>query len=340
MEKNIEVAPKGKYAQLTLDFPFKKTFASEECEDLLIALLNTFLEEKLAHPITEVAIQNPYIQGQTKASRDAILDIKCRDSTGNRFIVEMQIGRQEYFIKRVIYYLSMAIVDSARKGEDWDFNFPNMYSLNFLNYDLYFGENIEEVIQYISFSNEKHPEIRYDYTNLVFVRLTKFNKSVEECESFQDKLLFILCNAHKLEEKPKQLEGELFDRLFEIARISNFNTDELAEYEANRMNILDYNASMIFARKEGVALGRDEGIAIGRDEGVAIGVEKGITIGEARGIALGRDEGIAIGETRGEARGEAKGLLHTARNMKAKGFNTAVICEVTGLSEAEVEGLD
>jgi len=38
--------------------------------------------------------------------------------------------------------------------------------------------------------------------------------------------------------------------------------------------------------------------------------------------------------------GEVKGLFQTARNMKAKGFNTAVICEVTGLAEAEVEGLD
>jgi predicted transposase/invertase (TIGR01784 family) len=122
----------------------------------------------------------------------------------------------------------------------------------------------------------------------VFVRLTKFNKSVDECESFQDKLLFTLCNAHKLEEKPKQLEGKQFDDLFELARISNFDTEELAQYEANRMNMLDYNASIKFAKKEGVA----------------------------------------------------KGLLQTARNMKAKGFNTAVICEVTGLSEAEVEGLD
>ena len=288
---NIEVAPKGKYAQLTLDFPFKKTFASEECKDLLIALLNTFLEEKLTHPITEVAIQNPYIQGQTKASRDAILDIRCRDSTGNRFIVEMQIGRQEHFIKRVIYYLSMAIVDSARKGEDWDFNFPNVYSLNFLNYDLYFGENVEEVIQYICDCNEKHPEIKYNYKNLVFVRLTKFNKSIEECESLQDKLLFTLCNAHKLEEKPKQLEGKLFDRLFELARISNFNSEELEQYEANRMNILDYNASMTFARKEGVAMG----------------------------TAFGRDEGIALGEARGEAR---------VLDLMAKGYNLEQIKDI------------
>jgi len=104
----------------------------------------------------------------------------------------------------------------------------------------------------------------------------------------------------------------VFDRLFEIARISNFNAEELAQYEANRMNMLDYNASMKFARKEGVAVGT----AIGRDEG--------ITIGEARGIALGKEEGV----------------LQTARKMKAKGFNTAVIAEITGLSEAEIEYLD
>ena len=133
-----------------------------------------------------------------------------------------------------------------------------------------------------------------------FLRLSNMNKDIEVAPkgkyaqltlggSFQDKLLFILCNAHKLEEKPKQLEGELFDRLFEIARISNFNTEELAEYEANRMNMLDYNASMKFARKEGIALGRDEGI------------------------------------------------LQTARKMKAKGLNFALIAEITGLSEAEIE---
>ena len=300
MKKKTTLMPKGKFAQLTLDFPFKKTFATEGDEDLLIALLNAFLERKLAHPITQVVIQNPYIQGQTKASRDAILDIRCQDSEGNRFIVEMQIGRQEHFIKRVIYYLSMAILDSGKKGEDWDFNFPNVYSLNFLNYDLYFGKNNDNVVQYLCLCNEDFPDVKYDYMNLVFVRLTKFNKGIDECESFRDRLLFFLCNSHKLEERPKQLEGKLFDRLFEIARISNFNAEELAEYEANRMNMLDYNASMKFARKEG----------------------------EARGVAIG------------EARGETKGVLRTARQMKAKGLNVSLIAEITGLSEAEIEALD
>ena len=84
----------------------------------------------------------------------------------------------------------------------------------------------------------------------------------------------------------------------------------------------------------------DEALEVRYDEGVAIGKEEGIAIGEARGVAIGKEEGIAIGQTRGITIGKEEGLLHTARKMKAKGFNTAVICEVTGLSEAEVEGLD
>jgi flagellar biosynthesis/type III secretory pathway protein FliH len=85
------------------------------------------------------------------------------------------------------------------------------------------------------------------------------------------------------------------------------------------------------AREDGVA----RGIAIGRDEGVAIGEARGIAIGRDEGVAIGRNEGVAIGE----ARGETKGVLRTARQMKAKGFATAVICEITGLSEAEIEEL-
>ena len=74
----------------------------------------------------------------------------------------------------------------------------------------------------------------------------------------------------------------------------------------------DYSASMKFAKEDGFALGE----------------ARGVVIGEARGIALGRNEGEIIG------------VLRTARQMKSKGFNVSLIAEITGLSEAEIEGLD
>jgi len=85
------------YADLTQDFVFKKAFASEQDKELLINLLNAFLECKLKHPITDVTIKNPYIQGETLINRDSILDIRCKDSEDNHFIVEMQVSQQHFF---------------------------------------------------------------------------------------------------------------------------------------------------------------------------------------------------------------------------------------------------
>jgi len=77
----------------------------------------------------------------------------------------------------------------------------------------------------------------------------------------------------------------LFDRIFEIARISNFTAKELSEYEASRMNMLDYNASMKFARKEGVAIGEARGVAIGEARGreeIFSLWEKGMSLDEVK----------------------------------------------------------
>jgi len=63
------------------------------------------------------------------------------------------------------------------------------------------------------------------------------------------------------------------------------------------MNMLDYNASMKFARKEGVAIGEARGEARGLTRGKARGKAMGIAIGEARGVAIGREEIFSLLES-------------------------------------------
>jgi len=185
------------YANLTQDFVFKKAFASEQDKELLISLLNAFLERKLRHPITDVNIKNPYIQGETPKNRDSIVDIRCKDSEGSSFIVEMQVSAQHFFIKRAIHYICVSVASESKKGDDYNFDFPKTYSLNFLDFDIDFGKDCTGVVQYYSFSNEDHPENRLDYLSMVFVLLTRFNKRIDECESLHDKLLYSLCHAHE-----------------------------------------------------------------------------------------------------------------------------------------------
>ena len=264
--KLTQPPPHGRYAQLTLDFAFKKAFGTEQDKDLLIALLNAFLERKLPSPIIDVHIANPYVPGKTRGKRGAIFDIHCQDTMGNKFMVEMQMAKQKFFIQRTLFNLSMAITNSIKKGEDSNFSFPCIYSLNFLNFDLDFGEGCNNIMQYISLSNEDKPKIRYKYVNLVYVRLTRFGKSIEECRSLQDKLLFTLRHAHELKTKPKQLKGTLFDRLYEIMEFSNFTDMEYSEYMSQMIAKIDRRAQLACAREEGFGEGKTEGRAEGREE--------------------------------------------------------------------------
>jgi len=258
--ENPEEMVIGNYAKLTLDFAFKKAFASESDKDLLIALLNAFLERKLACPITDVLIKNPYIQGQTFDNRDAILDIRCQDSDGNSFIVEMQVSKQMHFFKRAILYTSLSISSSADKGNDYDFDYPKTYSLNFLDFDLNTDDSSDRVVQYISLSDEDCPKTRYDYINIIFVRLPRFNKSIAECESLQDKFLFSLRHAHEFNAPPEQLRDYPFDRLFAIAKFTNFTSMELSQYVSRAMARADRRGEKDYARLEGRQEGKAEGL--------------------------------------------------------------------------------
>jgi len=283
-EKNEEC-----FADLTVDMPFKKTFANEQEKEPLITMLNVFLEKALRHPIVDVSIKNPYVPGQTLENRDSIFDILCQDSEGSKFMVEVQVGKQSYFIKRVFYYVCMAIANSGQKG-DWDFDYPPVYSLSFMNFDLEDLRN-DDVVQHFGICNLAYPEIRLGHMGMAFVRLTRFNKTLEECCTLQDKLLFSLRHAHELNCKPEQFGEEVFEKIFAIARISNFTASERARYEAEMRNERDQYAIRMTAinegKAEGRAIGKAEGIAMGRAEGIeevfAL-LEQGVSLTDAKKI--------------------------------------------------------
>jgi hypothetical protein len=216
------------------------------------------------------------------------------------------------------------VSSSGKKGEDYNFDFPKTYSLNFLDFDMDFGRDCTEVVQYYSFSNEEHPENRLDYLSMVFVLLARFGKSIDECETLHDKLLYSLCHAHEHNEQPEQLRGNVFDRLFTVIKISNFSSMEQEEYIAKAMFRADQREQLRYARDEGMVrileylkeghtlaeaealLEQDkharamfradqrEQLRYARDEGIGIGIEKvlaylkqGHTLAEAEALLRG-----------------------------------------------------
>lgn len=59
--------------------------------------------------------------------------IYCIGEDGERFIVEMQKAKQNYFKDRSVYYASFPIQEQAQKSE-WDFQLKAVYSIGILDF--------------------------------------------------------------------------------------------------------------------------------------------------------------------------------------------------------------
>jgi hypothetical protein len=80
---------KTPYAQLTLDWSFKRVFATPGHEHLLVRLITSFLDGHLDAPIKTVRVLNTTYTAKTKKLRSAVFDLHCEDELGNYFIVEI-----------------------------------------------------------------------------------------------------------------------------------------------------------------------------------------------------------------------------------------------------------
>jgi len=280
------------FAPLTLDFMFKRAFATEKNKHILISLINTFLSEKMENPLKEVFLINTVQTPKTAEHRGAIFDLHCEDKLGNKFIVEMQLAGQMHFIERSLFYISQAIVNVASKGSEYDYSLPRIYCLSFLDFipkdigDI--GEGSKESVQSLSLANDKHPDIRYKYINISIAMLPKFTKTLDQCESLQDWWLYLFNHLHELDDIPLELlrlSEKAFQDLFETAKIAKFTKSELLDYEAKMKYWNDSKAIMDYAVATGIEKVREEIKDEGRKE-ILEYLKQGHTIAEAEALLI------------------------------------------------------
>jgi len=96
-----------KYLNPYTDFGFKKLFGEEANKDLLTDFLNQLLPPQ--HQIAELNFRNTEQLPDIPLERKAIFDIHCISTTGERFIVEMQKAKMNFFKDRSVYYSTFPI---------------------------------------------------------------------------------------------------------------------------------------------------------------------------------------------------------------------------------------
>ncbi|MDR2814703.1 MAG: Rpn family recombination-promoting nuclease/putative transposase, partial [Prevotellaceae bacterium] len=89
----------SRYLDPKHDLIFKRIFG--EHKHLCKSLLNSMLPLDASQQIVELEYQSPELPPEIPALKDSIVDVRCTDSTGRQFIVEMQMHWTESFKSRV-----------------------------------------------------------------------------------------------------------------------------------------------------------------------------------------------------------------------------------------------
>ncbi len=268
-----------RYANFYTDFAFKKLFGTEVNKNLLISFLNSLFDGE--EVVTDLTYLNAEQLGSAYFDRKAVFDVYCVNEKGERFVVEMQKARQEYFKDRSVFYSTFPIRDYAEKGQ-WDYRLGKVYCIGILNFTFNDGaDNDPSLYRHtVMLTEQETKKVFYDKLTFVYFEMPKFVKTEAELVTMNDKWLYAMRHLATLFDRPQALQEAVFERFFEQAEIARFTPVELSEYEASLKDFRDMYSVMNTAKNEGFALGKEEGI----EQGIEIGKEQGIEIGISQGL--------------------------------------------------------
>ena len=287
-----------RYINPFTDFGFKRLFGEENNKDLLIDFLNELLQDK--QQITNITyLKNEHLPN-SPVDRRAIFDLYCENDQGEKFIVELQKVKQEFFKDRSIYYSTFPVKEQAVTGRDWNFKLKAVYTISIMDFVFDRHKDDDEKFKHhIQLLDTETLEVFYDKLTFIYLEMPKFNKGVDELDTRFDKWMYLLKNLARLQKIPVPLQEKIFERLFETAEIANFNNKDHHAYIDSVKRHRDLTNVVDTAEKKGKEEGRKEGKKEGKEEG----------------------------------------RIEVAKSLKAQGVDKTTITIATGLSAKEIDAL-
>ena len=279
------------FADPKTDFVFKRIFGAEARKPLLIALLNHLLELEGDRRILDVQHPSGDQHVDVAELKLSIVDVKCTDASGRRFVVEMQVLKVEGFEKRVVYNASKAYVMQLRNAEEYP-ALCDVVGVTICNFNLWPEKDERGGFKVPMLSRwrmqEQHsgerglPQVQY-----AFLELPKYDAG-DTPKTLIDKWAYFFREAKNLEVVPPALSEAPFRDALEVARTATFSPEEWEAYERAKMAEQDARGALSVARQEG----KDEGLAEGHRSGRAEGHKSGLAEGHKSGLAEGKRDAL------------------------------------------------
>ena len=273
-DKN-ELAP---FVNLRSDVGFKAVFADKNNKDILIGVLNQILPpEARIEDIKEYSDREQ--RRDVPYGKKTVLDLVCVDKDDRTFIVEMQAAEEDYFFERCVYYASGLYHLELSDGKRYKGLRP-VYVVSFLNYHLKHDDeslwDTDHFISYWQFTERRTGMVANQTISIIFVEMTLFTKTLEECVTEFDRLFYIFKNSDGFQRIPEWIEeaGGISRRLAEACEVAAFDKEKKLKYEIDKMNEWDIQAQKEYAVRKGLEEGLQKGLREGREEGLEQGREE------------------------------------------------------------------
>jgi len=239
------------------DLTFKRVFG--EHKHLCMSLINSMLP--LEKPIVSLEYQSgELIPRLTEILRHTIVDVRCTDSDGRQFIVEMQMYWSESFKSRVLLNASKAYLMQLDKAEDFELLQP-VYALNFVNDKFEKSpELINEYYHYYKIVNIKNTQKQIEGLEFLFVELPKFKPQNRLEQKLHELWLRFLTEINETtKEAPKELlENELTNEAVGYMEKAAYTKEQLDAYDKWKIAAMTERSALKDARKEGKIEGKIE----------------------------------------------------------------------------------
>ena len=305
----------AKYLDPKADVTFKKVFG--EHKNLVMSLLNALLPLEDGKKVESIEYLPPELVPETPLGKNTIVDVRCEETGGRKFIVEMQMEWFPDFRERVLLNSAKAYVRQLPKGNDYKLLQP-VYALSLVNET--FEPDMDEYYHYYHLVHDLHSDKVLDGLHLVFVELPKFKAKNFAEKKMQALWLRFLTEIDR--DGADEVSQDLLDNLetgqaLEIVRESGMNDAERAAYEGfwDRVSIETTKKNRL-----------DEAEAKLRAE-------------KARADAATAERDAATAERDAAVEKLHQDKLHSARQMKVDGLSVETIAKYTGLAIEEIDAL-
>jgi predicted transposase/invertase (TIGR01784 family) len=268
------------------DIVFKRIFG--EHPEILRSFLNAVLPLPQDGQIESLEYLSAEQVPQLPLLKNSIVDVRCRDSRGRQFIVEMQMNWTSAFLQRVLFNASKAYVRQLEKGEQYELLQP-VIGLSLL--DDTFDHLSDAFYHHYQIINVEQPSRVIEGLQLVFIELPKLKPTSHAAPLKRAWLRFLQETGEAdTQEEIATLLREIapqapeLQQAMDLAEESHFSRGELEAYD-RYWDVIRSERTLISGKyREGIEEGKAEGRVEERRAILAKLIASGMNEAEARRI--------------------------------------------------------